>query len=118
MYNTDEMKQPATKADIRKLETTTRADIQKLETTTRADILRLDTKIDRVIKEVVRGHGRADAAEDRILDQIGGFRSDIMKVVEDFMGQVGKVDRRQIIVDHRIDRLEKRVDKIETRPHA
>ncbi len=107
MYNDEEMKQPATKADIHKLETTTRVDIQ-----------RLDTKTDRIIKEMVRGFARSEAAQTGLCDQFQGFRSDILKAVEVFMGQVGKVDRRQIIVDHRIDRLEKRVDKIETRPRA
>ncbi len=122
MYNDDEMKQPATKADIEKLETATREDIQRLEVATRADIQKLDLKVDgsinRLAKEIVRGQARVDASEKRILDQIRNFQSDILEVVDGFMGQVGKVDRRQIIVDHRIDRLEKRVDKIETRPQV
>ena len=124
MYNDEEMKQPATKADLHKVETSVQTlgtRVRTLETsvqTLETSVQKLDAKIDRVAKEVVRGHARADAAERRITDQIKNFRSDILKVVENFMGQVGKVDRRQIIVDHRIDRLEKRVDMIEARPRA
>ena len=129
MYNDDEMKQPATKADLKKLEVATREDIRKFQVATQEDIQKLQADIQKheiaaradfhsIAKELVRFQVRADATEKRILDQMSDFRSDILKVVDDFMGQTGKVDRRQIIIDHRIDRLEKRVNKIESRPHS
>jgi hypothetical protein len=59
-----------------------------------------------------------DVLEARITDQFKEFKSDLLKIVEDSQGQVGKVDRRQIIADYRLNLLEKRVDKIEARPRA
>ena len=112
MYNDDEMKQPATKGDLQAV----KKDLQAVNEDLQAAVQKLDGKIDRVAKEVIRVQISADATEKKILDRMADFRSDILKVVEDFMGQTGKVDRRQIIIDHRIDRLEKRVDKIESRP--
>ncbi len=66
--------------------------------------------------EIVKTHERIDRVETNLREAIRQGSSRILKSVEDFMTQVGKTDRPQIIADWRLSELEKRVATIESRP--
>jgi hypothetical protein len=66
--------------------------------------------------EIVKTHERIDRSESSLRSEIRETASRVIKTVEDFITQVGKTDRAQIIADWRISELEKRVCAIDPRP--
>jgi len=86
----------------------------------KTEVGRLDKRIDIVHRglalEIVKTQDRIDRSEKNLRGEIRDSSSRIIKAVEDFMSQVGKVDRAQIIADWRLTELEKRVKTIESRP--
>ena len=66
--------------------------------------------------EVVRIHARFDKQADLIRGERRAISSKVTKQFDAFMSETGKIDRAQIIADWRVSQLEKRIDKIESRP--
>jgi hypothetical protein len=103
----------ATKGDLRLVHEGMRAELKSVEG-------RLDQRIGDVHRtlaiEIVKTHERIDRVESNLRGDFREFSSRILKTVEDFMTQVGKTDRAQIIADWRLSELEKRVATIESRP--
>lgn len=98
---------PATRQDLRAAE-------QRLDDQIDSSVKRLDRKIDSVAAELVRTQGRMAAMEERLLRRMSQDTSRILRVVEDYAGQVGKLDRRQVIADYLIHGLDKRVAALES----
>lgn len=94
---------PATKADLKRTEASLR---QEIKSETKA----LDRKLS---IEIINTHGRIDSLGNSLRTEIREGNSSILKAVDGFMSQVGKVDRHQIITDYRVDELDKRVKAIE-----
>jgi len=86
----------------------------------KAEVERVDKRLSEVHRslalEIVKTHERIDRVETNLREEIRQGSSRILKSVEDFMTQVGKTDRAQIIADWRLSELEKRVETIESRP--
>lgn len=66
--------------------------------------------------ETVKTHSRVDRLEASLRKDIRSESSRVIKIVEDFAAQVGKVDRAQVIADWRLTELDKRVKALESRP--
>jgi hypothetical protein len=64
--------------------------------------------------EIVKTNARMDAGFDAVRSEIRMSHSMIVNRIDEYMGQVGKVDRAQIIADWRLGELEKRVKTLET----
>jgi predicted nuclease with TOPRIM domain len=92
-------------------------DAFKDETRSFEHSIRADLKASeqRLALEIVRNHAKMEAMEDRILSAFTAARSESLKILETLQGQHQKVDRRQIIMDYRVDELEKRLKSLEER---
>lgn len=66
--------------------------------------------------EIVRTNARIDKLGEDMRGEMRAMGSAIIRKVDGFMAQTGKVDRAQIIADWRLTELEKRVNAIEPRP--
>jgi len=87
-------------ADMGSSEPATKGDLDQTRRLLAREIVKLDAKIDRV--------------DEGLRAEMKAWGSRIVKTVEDYSGQVGKVDRAQIIADWRLRELEKRVGTLET----
>jgi hypothetical protein len=98
----------------------TKGDLRELRTELHSEVDRVDKRLSEVHRslalEIVKTHERIDRSENSLRGDFREFSSRILKTVEDFMAQVGKTDRAQIIADWRLSELEKRVTTIESRP--
>src|SRR5277367_5960238 len=101
-------KEPATKADIRRLEGVIRDQS--------GDIGRLDTGFKRLAQEVVKTQATIASVKTDMMDAIRRSHSTILERIDRFMMQSRKVTVDQTFLVHRVDKLEKRVDSLEARP--
>jgi len=93
---------PATKGDVKLVRDELKLAQADLKRSLAVETVKTNARIDRVVEEL-RGEMHA-------------MGSSIIKKVDGFMAQTGKVDRAQIIADWRLTELEKRVNSIEARP--
>lgn len=73
----------------------------------------LKSDIRRLAIEIVKTNARMDSGFGALSAEIRASHSMIVNRIDDYMGQVGKVDRAQIIADWRLGELEKRVKTLE-----
>lgn len=105
---------PASKGDIKELRTEL-----KQEMATKGDLKEVRTELKQLGRtfavELVKTNARIDRLDESFSAKLSQGVSKILKTTEDFMAQVQKVDRHQIITSWRVDELEKRVKTIEAR---
>jgi hypothetical protein len=118
----DDLTHFATKDDLARLPTkddltrfATKDDLARLPT--KDDLLAVQRDLERKIAlEIVKTHGRIDQLRDDLRGEMKVLASGIYKKIDGFMGKIGKIDRAQVIADWRVSQLEKRTDRIESRP--
>ena len=60
--------------------------------------------------EIVKTNARIDKQGEEIRTEMRTLHSDLVRKIDGFMSNVGKIDRAQIIADWRLTELEKRAD--------
>lgn len=107
---------PATKADIKALLSSFKEEL-KADFATKDDLLATQRALERKIAlEIVKTHGRIDQLRDDLRGEMKLLASGVYKKIDGFMSKIGKIDRAQVIADWRVSQLEKRTDRIESRP--
>ena len=93
-----EMSRPATAGDVHGIVERARGDLEG-----RIEAVRSELKSDfrRAAVEVAGVKGQLKSLEERLTETNSQNFSKIAKMIEDYAGQVGKLDRRQIITDYR-----------------
>ncbi len=101
---------PATRGDLASLREELKSDTVSLGAELRSEMKSVER---RLCIEIIKTNGRIDDLAVSLRTEMREGNSTILKAVEDFAAQTGKVDRRQIIMDYRVDGLEKRVQTLE-----
>jgi len=89
---------PATKADLKAMESSLRGDLAA-----KADIARLDVKTDKVWKEVVNTWTRMDRMEERIIARMDAGFDRVTQTIDSFAAKMETYARETVIIPKTLD---------------
>jgi len=89
---------PATKADLKAMESSLRGDLAA-----KADIARLDVKTDKIWKEVVNTWTRMDRMEERIIARMDAGFDRVTQTIDSFAAKMETYARETVIIPKTLD---------------